>query len=183
MAKALQIIKIAGLVLTILVLIAGSGYLLIKLGVFEETAVLQKIPLINSFQTTPPEDTLLPEPDLAIPEVELIDLQEQLVITEQDLKQSRANEMELKAEVARLNQEILDLKSGDAAKRAAYKDMVPYFANMKAKDAADIISRLKDEDIIGILSGMDKEIAAEILPLMDRDKAAAITAKMLVVGP
>lgn len=189
MTNSLKKVKIMGLSLLVLAMIAGSGYFLIKLGVWQSPAVLQNIPVLNAIQGDreprgdAAPDALQPEQNLAVKQAEMSELQTRMAATEQALQQSQDSETQLKAEVARLNQEILNLKSGDSAKRAAYKDMAPYFANMKAKDAADILSRLKDEDIIGILSSMDKEMAAEILPFMNRDKAAAITAKMLAVGP
>ncbi|MGI6435385.1 MAG: MotE family protein [Syntrophomonadaceae bacterium] len=188
MTNSLKTVKIMGLTLSILAIIACSGYVLVKLGVWESPAVLQHIAVPGTIQAnkesgdSAPLDTLQLEQNLAAKQAEMSALQARMAATEQALQQSQESETQLKAEVARLNQEILDLKSGDSAKRAAYKDMAPYFANMKAKDAADILSRLKDEDIIGILSSMEKERAAEILPFMNRDKAAAITAKMLVVG-
>lgn len=189
MARALRTVKIVGLVLAILLTVAGSGYMLVKLEILAVPTIMQKIPLPGITQKDPAvpetyrEEVPIPGPDLDEVQAEVVELQAKLELSEQALEQSLANEIQLKGEVARLNQEILDLKAGDSAKRATYKDMAAYFVSMKAKDAADIISRLKDEDVIGILSSMDKEAAAEILPQMDRDRAAAIAAKMLVVSP
>jgi len=90
-------------------------------------------------------------------------MQEQISDLEKELKVSDNEAFKLKDEVARLNEEILDLKTIKGNKRAAYKDMAGYFAEMKGQDAADILSRLKDEDIIGIFNEMPKDLVAEML--------------------
>jgi len=103
--------------------------------------------------------------------------------SKKELKISENEAFKLKDEVARLNEEILSFKTSRGNKKAAYKDMAEYFAEMKSKDGADILSRLKDEDIIGIFNEMPKDLVAEMLQKMDRDKATTLTRKMLVTEP
>lgn len=68
-------------------------------------------------------------------------IQTRLSDMEKEYKTSEDDGDQLKAEVARLNEEILSLKTNKSDKKAAYKDMAGYFMEMKSKDAADILSR------------------------------------------
>lgn len=185
MTNSLKTAKIIGLGLGAVVILAAAWLFLVKLEVISAPAALRGLPVVGQPQA-PAEsrsELLQLQEDLAAREAQIDELEANISATETALRQSQDSAAQLKSEVARLNQEILNLQSGGTARQAAYKDMAPYFANMKAKDAADILSRLKDDDIIGILSAMEKETAAEILPFMNRDQAAAITAKMLVTQP
>lgn len=184
MTNSLKTAKLIGLGLVAMVILIGAWLFLVKLGVLDAPAVLQGLPVVGKPQTAAESIELGQlQQDLTAREAQIKELEASISATETALKQSQDSAAQLKSEVARLNQEILNLQTGGTAKQAAYKDMAPYFANMKAKDAADILSRLKDDDIIGILSAMEKQTAAEILPFMNRDQAAAITAKMLVTQP
>jgi len=187
MTNSLKTVKLLGLLLLMLIALAGGWYCLVSLGVLNAPPVLQNLSImspdsdrVNIPGIGSPTEVSQLQQMLADQQAEINRLQNSLATTEAALMQSQNSEAQLKDEVARLHQDILDLKSGVKAKEAAYKDMAPYFENMKAKDAADIMSGLKDDDIIGILTAMEKETAAEILPFMDRDRAAAITSKMLI---
>lgn len=184
MTNSLKTVKMIGLGLVAVAIVTGAWLFLVKLGVISAPAAVQGLPVVGKPQAPANSLELLQlQQELTAREAQISELEASISATETALRQSQDSSAQLKSEVARLNQEILNLQTGGTAKQAAYKDMAPYFANMKAKDAADILSRLKDDDIIGIISAMEKQTAAEILPFMNRDQAAAITAKMLVTQP
>jgi len=112
---------------------------------------------------------------------EMLALQKEIADFRQ--QQSGASEARLKDELARVNKELLDLKTSQGSRKAAYQDMAKYFSAMKSKDAADILSRLENPDIIGILGQMTADTAAEILQNMDHDRAGQISREMLVTAP
>ncbi len=184
MTKSVKTVKIFALGLLTMVIMAGAGLFLVRLGVIAVPPALSGLPLVgHSTAPASGDELLLLQQQLADKADKISELETSLSAADTALRQSQDSEAYLKAELARLNEEVLNLQSEVAGKQATYKDMGSYFASMKPKDAADILSRLKDDDIIGILSAMPKETAAEILPFMDRDQAAAITSKMLVTQP
>jgi flagellar motility protein MotE (MotC chaperone) len=184
MTKSVKTVKIFALGLVTVAILAGAGFFLARLGIIAIPPALQGLFLMRQPAAPASGGELLQlQQNLSDKENQISELEASLSAAETALRQSQDSQAQLKAEVARLNQEVLNLQSGVSGKEAAYKDMAPYFANMKAKDAADILSRLKDDDIIGILSAMEKDTAAGILPLMNHDQAAALTVKMLVTPP
>lgn len=189
MTKTLNIIKFVLMILVGFAIIGGSLFFLMKIGVMKTPAFAAKLPMVGRMLPAPvPSTAPVAGSDDATTEggqqtrQEMQDQQTRIAELEKNLKQSQDSESQLKSEVARLNGQILELKSGQSGKNAAYQDLADYFSSMKVKDAADILSRLKDEDIIGILTAMPKDAAAEVLQNMARDKAAGLTQKMLVVG-
>ncbi|MEN6348085.1 MAG: hypothetical protein ABFD08_01610 [Syntrophomonas sp.] len=202
MAKVLRRIKILTIIIFTLLLISGGAYLLMYLNFFQTPALLVHIPVLGTkisqstdkvsvvkYQKIVEQNEQISKENeklkktIEIKKSEMEDTQSSLSDVKKKLKLTEQSDDNLKEEVARLNKEIIDLKTQQGSKSAAFKDMAQYFSQMKAKDAADIMSRLSDEDIIGILSEMESEVVAELLQNMDRDKAAGISKKMLVATP
>jgi flagellar motility protein MotE (MotC chaperone) len=192
-----KVLKIFFIILLIIIGLAGAGFALLYFKIIPTPSFVSYIPVVS--------DLLLPEEQeekKLSPEVielqqakrenaslkdtitekqeEMKKLQDHLKNLEKEHKTSEDDIEQQKTEVARLNEEILNLKTSQSDKKAAYKDMATYFAEMKSKDAADILSRLQDEDIIGIFNEMPDDMVAEMLQKMDRNKATALTKKMLV---
>ena len=189
-----KVLKIFFIALLTIILLAGAGFALLYFKILEPPNFISYIPVVNNLliegkEKIPPEIIELEKAKkenaglkntITEKQEEMKKLQNQLNDMEKGFKTSEDDGDQLKAEVARLNEEILNLKTTRSDKQGAYKDMAGYFIEMKSKDAADILSRLKDEDIIGIFNEMPKDVVAEMLQKMDRDKAAALTKKMLV---
>jgi flagellar motility protein MotE (MotC chaperone) len=188
--------KTFSVIILIILLLAGAWLGLLYFKILKTPNFMAYIPVVNNLLIEEDElDTELTPLDKAKKEnavlkttitekqEEIKAMQEQINDLKKQLKTSDNEAFKLKDEVARLNEEILDLKISKGNKKAAYKDMAGYFAEMKAQDAADILSRLKDEDIIGIFNEMPKDLVAEMLQKMDRDKATTLTRKMLVTEP
>ncbi|MEQ8173503.1 MAG: hypothetical protein ABRQ26_00415 [Syntrophomonadaceae bacterium] len=174
----------SGLILVILLVL---GMAVIAFNLYRDPSLLQKIPVVKNFvkvkdQTAAPQtelEKLAQENDtlkkgLAQKEQELAKVKQQLAASPQT---------QLEAEVAKLNKELNDAKGQSGAKKASYKDMAKYFAEMNSKDAADILARLDSKDAIGILQEMNADAVASILQNMDRDKAVQISREMLVTAP
>lgn len=189
-----KVLKIFFVTLLTIMLLAGAGFALLYFKILETPNFVSYIPVIGNVLNEE-EKKISPEViELQKAKKENASLKNAITEKQEEMKklQSRISDLEkehktseddgeqLKAEVARLNEEILSLKTTKSDKKAAYKDMAGYFMEMKSKDAADILSRLKDEDIIGIFNEMPKDVVAEMLQKMDRDKATALTKKMLV---
>lgn len=181
----------SGLILVILLVL---GVAVIAFNLYRDPSLLQKIPVVKSLikvkgSTTAPQtelekitqenDTL--KKGLAQKEQELQTVQQELAKVKQQLAASPQTQLE--AEVAKLNKELSDAKGQAGAKKASYKDMAKYFAEMNSKDAADILARLDSKDAIGILQEMNADVVASILQNMDRDKAVQISREMLVTAP
>ncbi|MGI5880141.1 MAG: MotE family protein [Syntrophomonadaceae bacterium] len=172
----------------ILIIVAGTGYLLIYIDMIETPAVVKKIPLLNNM--LPEEETMeavsnntTPEPQKAQDlEDKINELETQLKQTEQKLKSAEKKEAAASEQLVNLNEQLLNSQTRQSSQQEAYRDLAKYYAEMKAKDAAQILSRLKDEDIIGILGELEPDQGAEILQNFDTNRAAVITGKMLVVS-
>jgi flagellar motility protein MotE (MotC chaperone) len=188
--------KTFSVIILIILLLTGGWLGLLYFKILKTPNFMAYIPVVNNLLIEEDElDTELTPLDKAKKENAVLKttitakqeenkaMQEQINDLKKQLKTSDNEAFKLKDEVARLNEEILDLKISKGNKKAAYKDMAGYFAEMKAQDAADILSRLKDEDIIGIFNEMPKDLVAEMLQKMDRDKATTLTRKMLVTEP
>lgn len=189
-----KVLKIVFIIFLIIVLLAGAGFALFYFKILETPNFISYVPVVSNLLTEeekkiPPEVIELQKAKkenaslkniITEKQEEMRKIQTRLSDMEKEYKTSEDDGDQLKAEVARLNEEILSLKTNKSDKKAAYKDMAGYFMEMKSKDAADILSRLKDEDIIGIFNEMPKDVVAEMLQKMDRDKATALTKKMLV---
>ncbi len=184
--------KITSAALLAILLILGVG--VIAFNVYRDKTLLQKIPLIKNLAVVKSSsnggqtelEKMLMENDnlkqgLLQKEQEMQALQKEVADLRQ--QQSGATEAKLKDELARLNKELLELKTRQGNQKSAYQDMAKYFSAMKSKDAADILSRLDNPDIIGILGQMTPDTAAEILQNMDHDRAGQISREMLVTAP
>ena len=194
MKKGLKILFIA---ILIILLLAGAWFSLLYFKILKTPNFVSYIPVISNLLIEDevkalPEEVRLDESikenatlenTITEKQEEIREMQKQISDLKKELKISENEAFKLKDEVARLNEEILSFKTSRGNKKAAYKDMAEYFAEMKSKDAADILSRLKDEDIIGIFNEMPKDMVAEMLQKMDRDKATTLTRKMLVTEP
>lgn len=193
-----NLLKILVSIILFLLLAAGILYLLFYLDILKPPAFLFDIPVIGKIITTdeknspppkPDKETLVQQENNNLKETvekkneELKELQLENQELEQQLQTLAASEDKLKDEIVNLNEQLIDLKTLKDSQTAAYKDMAKYYAEMNAKDAADIISRLEMEHIIGILNHMSADLVADILQNMSKDKAAEVTRKMLVVSP
>ncbi len=181
----------SGLILVILLVL---GVAVIAFNLYRDPSLLQKVPVVKNLvkvkeQTAAPQtelEKLAQENDtlkkgLAQKEQELQAVQQELAKVKQQLAASPQTQLE--AEVAKLNKELDDARGQSGAKKASYKDMAKYFAEMSSKDAAEILARLESKDTIGILQEMNADAAASILQNMDRDKAVQISREMLVTAP
>lgn len=189
-----KVLKIIFVIVLAIILLGGTGFGLFYFKVIKTPNFISYIPVVSDLlieeeKKVPPEAIELEKiktenarlkNTITDKQEEMKDLQKQIGDMGKEYKTSENDADKLKAEVARLNEEILGLKTTKDDKKAAYKDMAGYFTEMKSQDAADILSRLKDEDIIGIFNEMSKDLVAEMLQKMDRDKATALTQKMLV---
>ncbi len=202
MAGILKKIKFMLIFLSLLLLLGGVYYLLLYLNLLSAPAFLKNAPLLGDFVSRSAEqvswlqyEEALKQKEKAMAEnqklrqtledkaEEMEKTRKSLADLKKKLKLSEQEDDNLKEEIAQLNSEILDLKSKQESKTAAYKDMAAYFSEMKAKTAADILSRLEDEDIIGIFSQMENDTVAELMQNMDAARAARISKKMLVAAP
>lgn len=178
----------------ILVILLILGVAVIVFNLYRDPALLQKIPVVKNLvkdkgQIATPQtelENLAQENDtlkkgLAQKEQELQSVQQELAKVRQQLEASPKTQLE--AEVAKLNKELEEAKGQAGAKKASYADMAKYFAEMKSKDAAEILSHLDNKDAIGILGEMNADAVASILQNMDRDKAVQISREMLVTAP
>lgn len=172
----------------ILIIVAGTGYLLIYVDIIETPAVVKKIPLLNRIlpqeeATEVVANNVAHEPKKAQDlEDKIKELENQLKQTEKKFKSAEKKEAEASEQIVMLNEQLLNSQTRQSSQQEAYRDLAKYYAEMKAKDAAQILSRLKDEDVIGILGELEPDQGAEILQNFDADRAAAITRKMLVVS-
>lgn len=184
--------KTISAILLVVLLVLGVG--VIAFNVYRDKSLLQKIPVVKNLAAvknsaggnqTELEKIRLENDNLKKSLVqkdqEMLALQKEIADFRQ--QQSGASEARLKDELARVNKELLDLKTSQGSRKAAYQDMAKYFSAMKSKDAADILSRLENPDIIGILGQMTADTAAEILQNMDHDRAGQISREMLVTAP
>ncbi|MDD4548227.1 MAG: hypothetical protein PHT79_00465 [Syntrophomonadaceae bacterium] len=194
MSKVIKLVKIPVIVFLILVALLGIYYILLLFKILPAPNFMAHIPLLGEYVTasTVHETTELDkmiDQNMDLNKVikqkneEIDNLQHKHKDVQIKLKKSEQNELKLKEEIARLNAEMLEMKTTSGSKEFAYKDMAVYFAEMNSQDAADIMGKLNDEDIIGILDVMENDLAAEIMQKMDRDKAVNITKKMLTVAP
>ena len=190
----MKVFKTFLIIILIFILVAGTGFGLLYFKILKTPNFVAYIPVVSNLlieedkltELTPmekakKENTVL-KSAITDKQEEIKEMQNEISQLKKELKTSENDVFKLKEEVARLNEEILNLKISKGDKKAAYKDMAGYFAEMKSKDAADILSRLKDEDIIGIFNEMPKDLVAELLQKMDRDKATTLTRKMLVTN-
>jgi len=191
-----KVLKIFFIIFMTIVLLAGAGFALLYFKIIDTPNFVSYIPvvgdlLIEEENKVPAEVTELNKiktenarlkNTIAEKQEEMKKLQNSISGLEKESKATDNDNEQLKAEIARLNEEILTMKTTKSDRQTAYKDMAEYFIEMKSKDAADILSRLKDEDIIGIFNEMPKDVVAEMLQKMDRDKATALTKKMLVTN-
>jgi flagellar motility protein MotE (MotC chaperone) len=189
-----KFLKIFLLLILVIVIAGGAGYVLMRSGILQAPRFLPSLPVVGKYFAEPEKPQVDPElvnlrrENLELGQIiknkkaEMEQLQKKYAELEKTLTTTQESEDKLKDDVARLNQEIIDSKNSLAAQKSAYKDMATYFSEMKVKDAADILSRLKDEDIIGILNEMEKDTGAEILQNFERSKAASVTQKMLVTS-
>ncbi|MDD2509679.1 MAG: hypothetical protein PHG94_00885 [Syntrophomonas sp.] len=202
MTGILKKIKFLIVFLSLLLLLVGGYYLLLYLNLLSAPAFLKNTPLLGNYVSQSMEkvsklqyEQALKQKEMAMAEnrkllqtlqdkaEEMEKTRASLADLKKRLKRSEQEDDNLKEEIAQLNSEILDLKSRQEGRSAAYKDMATYFGEMKAKTAADILSRLEDEDIIGIFSQMESDTVAELMENMDADRAARISKKMLVAAP
>lgn len=191
-----KVLKILSFTVISLVLVAAIIFGLFYFKVLKAPNFIAYIPVVGSLLIDDDEKITVEQTELekvkeenarlkntiTAKQEEIRELQNQISEMEKEQKIAEDKADELAAEIAKLNEEILSLKTSNGDKKAAYKDMAGYFTEMKSQDAADILSRLKDEDIIGIINEMSKDVAAEMLQKMDRNKAAALTQKMLVTN-
>ena len=192
----MKVFKTFLIIILIVILVAGTGFGLLYFKILKTPNFVAYIPVVSNLlieedklntELTPMEkakkENAVLKSAITDKQEEIKEMQNEISQLKKELKTSENDVFKLKEEVARLNEEILNLKISKGDKKAAYKDMAGYFAEMKSKDAADILSRLKDEDIIGIFNEMPKDLVAEMLQKMDRDKATTLTRKMLVTNP
>ncbi len=198
----LKKIKILMILLTILLLSGGGYYLLLYLNLLTPPPFLKNTPFIGNIVSRSMEkvsliqyESVLQQKEKALADNQKLrqDLENKagevqkvgssLADLKKKLKLNEREDDNLKEEIAQLNSEILELKSQQESRVAAYKDMATYFSEMKAKTAADILSRLEDEDIIGIFGQMESDTVAELMENMDAARAARISKKMLVAAP
>ncbi|WP_054694438.1 MotE family protein [Syntrophomonas palmitatica] len=189
-----KFLKIFFLILLVILIAGGAGYVLMRSGILQAPKFLPSLPVVGKYFAEPQKPQIDPEliklrrENLELSQIikqkraEMEKLQKKYDDLDKTLTATQESEDSLKDDIARLNQQIIDSKNNTAAQESAYKDMAAYFSEMKVKDAADILSRLKDEDIIGILNEMEKDTGAEILQNFERSKAASVTKKMLITS-
>jgi flagellar motility protein MotE (MotC chaperone) len=102
--------------------------------------------------------------------------QEELARKEQDIKQLQAELDDRFVQLQGLEQRIkIMLKDADELKDARYRHLVDVLANMKARQAAEVLSTLDEKIAVRVLAGMQGRQAGEILSFADPVKAARLT--------
>ncbi|PKM77663.1 MAG: hypothetical protein CVU90_06175 [Firmicutes bacterium HGW-Firmicutes-15] len=207
-AKIKKIGKILAFILLGIILVAGVVWALLHFKVVKLptsisnlSSVVEKIPMADKIpflkQSVPKDlqetelqkvkqenDTL--KRSAAEKKAEIEALQKTMEDMDKKQKIVQKNGEDAKAEIIRLNEKLLlaaKPAGNSTTNQQIYKNMAQYFAEMNAKEAADLLSKLNDQDIIGVLGAMETALAGEMLQKMPRDKAATIAKKMLVASP
>lgn len=190
-----NILKIILSVILFFGLLFGVFYLLFFLDILKSPPFLNEIPIIgeivskDKIKKEPNKIVLLEEENLTLKETidkknqELKNVQTDTDYIEGQLKAVMDNEDQLKEEIINLNEQLINAEMKKEAQAKVYKDTAKYYAEMNAKNAAEIITKLEVEHIIGILVELEPDAAADILQNMPGDKAAEVTRKMLVTAP
>ncbi|MDL2306768.1 hypothetical protein LJC48_01880 [Desulfovibrio sp. OttesenSCG-928-C06] len=102
--------------------------------------------------------------------------QEELMRKEQDLKalQEELEQRFVQMQELEMRLQIM-LRDAEEIKDARYRQLVDVLANMKARQAAEVLSTLDEKVAVRVLAGMRGRQAGEILSFADPIKAARLT--------
>lgn len=175
-SKVKKILKIAGILLVLLVVVAGSFFVGIYLKIFDtnemnEKMGLYELPIVGEYFVRP-----VPETGGESSVDEALARTEAAKSDKKDVKKSKAVVL-TKEEIER------QTKVRQAEEKKRVSKLARLYNEMKPEEAAKILQSMDDDMVIAILQKMDESQVSQVLTAFETSRAANITKIMFNGAP